>query len=171
VSVAVPVAPEVVSVAPEAVSVVVSVADEPVSVAVPVAPEVASVAPEAVSVAIPVAPAVVSVAASVAPEGVIEVVSVVLEAVGSWAEALGEKTAKRTPIVTRSATNMGRALALPVVVLPFTFMRFRLARFIRKGEPGGAPRNRCGLALCMPEFEPFHAQRGGPDRLRCRPIA
>jgi hypothetical protein len=41
----------------------------------------------------------------VAPEEVIDVVSVVLEAVGSWAEALGGKTANTAPNATRMAAS------------------------------------------------------------------
>jgi hypothetical protein len=39
---------------------------------------------------------------------VIEVVSVVLEAVGSWAEALGEKTANTAPNAMRMAASRRR---------------------------------------------------------------
>jgi hypothetical protein len=97
VSVAVPVGPEVASVASEAVPLVVSVADEVVSVAVPAGPEVVSVAPEAVPLVVPVADEVVS----MAPE-------VVVEAVGSCAETLGAKTAKRAPSAARNATSRRR---------------------------------------------------------------
>jgi len=111
-SVAVPVAPEVASVA-------VPVVDDVASVAVPVVPEVASVAVPVVdvavsvvddvaSVAVPVVPEVASVAVPVVDDVASVTVLVPVEVVGSWAKALGDRTAKRAPSPTKKAASRRR---------------------------------------------------------------